>query len=88
MPYSESKAPATYLRSPEGLVIGSSLLGAMVISYLAFISFWRAGGLASTGAIVQLCVEWVVGLIALLILFRGWRQGIRQLQTRKPGAKR
>jgi hypothetical protein len=53
--------------------IGIAVLGAMIVAYLATISFSFAGRLQSTRIVVILVLSWGLGIVALTLLVRGYR---------------
>jgi hypothetical protein len=58
--------------------IGSAILGAVIATYLAIITYAKLGQLHSTKELTLLVILWLIGLIALGLLARPWRR--RSLQ--------
>lgn len=50
------------------------LLAAIIAIYLAIITYTMSGPLQTTRRVVLLVFFWLIGLIALALLVRGWRR--------------
>ena len=70
--------PKGFRGSPLARVLGSTLLAIIVLAYLIIFTYSRLDELSSRVA-VRLGIVWVVGLVALGLLVRGWRKAKAQL---------
>ena len=60
-------------RSPRMRRIGSGVLAAMIIAYLAIIAYFLSDELDSTRHVVAFATLWILGVVALVLLARSWR---------------
>ncbi len=54
--------------------VGSAILGVIIATYLAIITYTKVGQLHSTKDLTLLVVLWLIGLVALGLLTRPWRR--------------
>ena len=84
MNVTKASSPKAFRGSPLARVWGSSVLGIIVLTYLILITYSQLGEFASRVAL-RLGIIWIVGLIALGILVRGWRKAKTQLDQQRHG---
>jgi len=60
-------------RSPRARRMGSGALAAIIIAYLAIITYSLYDRLNSTQHIVRFAILWCLGIVALVLLMRSWR---------------
>jgi len=53
--------------------MGSGALAAIIIAYLAIITYSLHDRLNSTQHIVRFAILWCLGIVALVLLMRSWR---------------
>jgi hypothetical protein len=61
-------------RSPLARLIGHIFFVAMVIAYLAFISYSYYGRLDSSRNVMRLVALWCLGAVAVTLVIRSWRK--------------
>jgi hypothetical protein len=71
--------------SPLAQRIGSAILGVIIATYLAIITYTKSGQLRSTKELTLLVILWLIGLIALGLLARPRRR--RGSKIAKPSAQ-
>ncbi|MDQ2925280.1 MAG: hypothetical protein M3R43_06975 [Acidobacteriota bacterium] len=76
--------PTRFRGSPLARVLGATLLGIIVLAYLILITLSQRGEF-STRAAVRLGIIWIIGLVALGLLARGWRKAKAQLDLKNHG---
>jgi len=54
--------------------IGSAILGVIIATYLAIITYTKSGQLHSTKELALLVILWLIGLVAIGLLTRPWRR--------------
>jgi hypothetical protein len=65
---------ASFRGSPLAQRIGSAILGVIIATYLAIITYTKSGQLHSTKELMLLVILWFIGLLALGLLTRPWRR--------------
>lgn len=65
--------PTKFRGSPLARVLGSTLLGIIILAYPIIITFSQLEEFSNRVA-VRLGFIWIVGLVALGLLARGWRK--------------
>jgi hypothetical protein len=53
--------------------IGASLLAVFVVGHLVAITYWRFENFGSQRPAPVLAALWLLGVLALVLLFRAWR---------------
>jgi hypothetical protein len=66
--------------SPLGQRIGSGIMSVFVLAYLALITYWVSDRLNSARSIGLLVFLWCIGIAALVLLSRPWRNPFRSNQ--------
>jgi hypothetical protein len=61
--------------------ISSVILGALILGYLAIITYSFSYGLRSIRSIVVLVILWGLGIVALTLLSRAWRNAFSKKQA-------
>jgi hypothetical protein len=67
-------SPRGFRSSPRLRKIGILVLGAFVVGYLVVITSSWAGALVSPRRLSILLALWAIGVLALILLVRGYRQ--------------
>jgi len=60
-------------RSPLARRLGSAVLAALIIAYLAIITYSFLDQFNSTTNVAILVILWGLGVLALVLLIRSWR---------------
>ena len=79
--------PTKFRGSPLARVLGSTLLGIIILAYLIIITFSQLEEFSNRVA-VRLGFIWIVGLVALGLLARGWRKAKAQLDLKNHGDRK
>jgi hypothetical protein len=74
-----------FRRSPLGQRIGSGIMAVFVLAYLVLITYTFSDRLNSARSIELLVFLWSIGIVALVLLSRPWRNVFRsnQIQSNK-----